>query len=133
MDSVETLKAYFREQALANYEDANGCDGLHPVHCTKEEKETYLTNLFRGDCKDMRPDFGPGPHDAEEDAPGKDEFDGLPYDDGESWEFQTCMNLIFLAGTGNESMFPERVASYDELAGDCAERFGQGIGAPRPT
>ena len=81
----------------------------------------------------MRPDFGLGPHDAKEDAPGKDEFDGLPYDDGESWEFQKCMNLIFLAGTGNESMFPEHVASYDELAGDCAERFGPGIGAPRPT
>jgi lysosomal Pro-X carboxypeptidase len=43
------------------------------------------------------------------------------------------MNLIFLAGTGNESMFPKHVASYDELAGDCVERFGQGIGAPRPT
>ena len=133
LDSVGTLKSYFREQALADYEDANGCDGLHPVHCTKEEKETYIANLFKGDCKDMRPDFGPGPHDAEEDAPGKDVFDGLAYDDGESWEFQTCTNLIFLAGTGNESMFPEHVASYDELAGDCVERFGPGIGAPRPT
>jgi hypothetical protein len=41
----------------------------------------------------------------------------------------SCTNLIFLAGTGNESMLPEHVASYDELAGDCVERFvGRGIG-----
>jgi hypothetical protein len=133
MDSVETLKSYFREQALADYEDQHGCDGLHPTNCTKREKEAYLADLFKGGCKDMRADFGPGPFDVEEDAPELDVFDGLTYDDGESWEFQTCTNLIFLAGTGNESMFPEHLASYEELAEDCRDRFGPDIGKPRPT
>ncbi len=30
-DPVNTLWAYFLKQALANYKDANRCDGLHPV------------------------------------------------------------------------------------------------------
>jgi hypothetical protein len=134
MDPVETLMAYFREQALADYEDANGCDGLHPTNCTTMEKETYLDGLFSGGCKDMRPDFGPGPYDVEDDATEEgDVYDGHKYDDGESWEFQTCTNLIFLAGTGNSSMFPEHVASYEELEEDCRDRFGPDIGRPRPT
>ena len=54
-----TLGAYFREQALADYEDANGCDGgaRPPARCDDEEKVSYLAGLFGGGCTDMRPDF----------------------------------------------------------------------------
>ncbi len=105
---------------------------LHPLACTKDEKELHLANLFGGGCKDMRMDFSPGPYDAEEDAPNKDKFNRLTYNNGASWEFQTCTNLIFLAGTGNKSMFPKHVALYGKLAKDCHNWFGPDIGKPQP-
>ena len=134
-NSTETLKAYFTAQAIADYEDSNGCKGPASTSkvCSKEAMDKYLEDMFVGDCKDMRSDSGPGPFDAPEDAPEYDKFDGREYDDGESWDFQTCTNLIFLAGQGNESMFPVHLASYKESTQDCQDRFGSNIGLPRPT
>ena len=128
-------KAYFTAQAIANYEDSNGCEGPASSSkvCSKEAKDTYLEDMFEGECKDMRSDFGPGPFGAPEYSPKYNKFNRRKYNNGESWDFQTCTNLIFLAGQGNESMFPVHLASYKELTQDCQDQFGSDIGLPRPT
>jgi len=89
--------------------------------------------MFVGDCKDMHYDFSHGPFDAPEEAAKYDKFNGRDGNDGESWDFQTCTNLNFLASQDNESMLPAHLTSYKELTQDCQDQFGSDIGLPRPT
>jgi len=127
LDSVETMKAYFRSQLLEQWEDANGC-GMSTVHCTREQGEAYLRGVYQGrECYDMRPELDDDVPDAYE-----EEYDGRKYDDMTMWDFQTCTNVIFLAGQSNSSMFLESEATYEDLARDCADSFGRDV-VPRPT
>ena len=64
-----------------------------------------------------------------------DDTDG-EYNDGASWDFQTCTDLVFVLGFSERSMFPTKSVShddgssmYDHLTRHCRERFGV---TPRP-
>jgi len=57
-----------------------------------------------------------------------DDTDG-EYNDGMSWDWQTCTDLIFVLGFSESSMFPAKPASYDHLFQHCRQRFGV---TPRP-
>ncbi|KAL3827306.1 hypothetical protein ACHAXA_005052 [Cyclostephanos tholiformis] len=128
MDSVRTMRAYLRGQLLERWEDDNGCD-MSTVVCTDEQREEYLRATYGdGDCFDMRPELD---DDVVPDA-YEEIYDGLKYDDMRMWDFQTCTNVIFLAGQSNTSMFLESEATYDDLAKDCSDMFGRDV-VPRPT
>ena len=66
LSSTETLKAYFTAQAIADYDDSNGCEGPASSSkvCSKEAEDTYLEDMFVGDCKDICSNFDPGPLNA---------------------------------------------------------------------
>ena len=127
LDSPDTMRAYLRSQLLEQWEDDNGCD-MSTVVCTDEMKEAYLEGAYRGgECFDLRPELDNDVPDAYEEA-----YDGRKYDDMTMWDFLTCTSVIFLAGQSNTSMFLEGVATYDDLAADCADSFGETV-VPRPT
>jgi hypothetical protein len=88
--------------------------------------------MLEGKCKDMRPDFGPGPYERRN-RNKLIKFDGHLYNDQDSFKFQTCTNLISLSSRGNESMFPNHLTTYDEVTRDCQHTFGHVIGKIRPT
>ena len=127
LDSVSTMKAYLREQLLEQWEDDNGCD-MATVHCTDEMRAAYLLETYGGrDCFDMRPELDDDVPDGYEEV-----YDGRKYDDMNMWNFQTCTNVIFLAGQSRYSMFLESEATYRDLERDCVDMFGHDV-VPRPT
>jgi len=135
MNSVDRIKAYFIEQAIADYENSNSCEvsSYSSNICHKTAKEKYLKDMLEGKCKDMRPDIGPGPYYDRRNGNELAKFDGHVYDDQDSYKFQTCTNLISLSSRGNESMFPNHLTTYDEVTRDCHHTYGPEIGKIRPT
>ena len=135
MNSVDRIKAYFIEQAIADYENSNSCEvsSYSSNICHKRAKEKYLKDMIEGKCKDMRPDIGPGPYYDRGNRNKLTKFDGRVYDDQDSYKFQTCTNLISLSSRGNESMFPNHLTTYDEVTRDCHHTYGPEIGKIRPT
>lgn len=123
LDSIETMKSFFNSMLIQDYEDEAGCD-LATVHCDpKEELEAIRERGGEKQCFDIDDEV-----DDNSDA-NKEVYDGRVYDDSRSWDFQTCTNVIFLAGLSNTSMFPAHKATYEELAMDCQSQFGV---TPRP-
>lgn len=61
-----------------------------------------------------------------------DDDDDDTWDDGMAWTFQTCTDVIFLAGLSNSSFLPEHESTYKELAKRCKDDFGAQV-QPRPT
>jgi len=51
--------------------------------------------------------------------------------DGKMWEFQLCTTLVEPIGISEESMFPYRTWTYDDLTEYCQLRYGEGI-VPQP-
>merc|ERR1712146_150984 len=125
LNALDTMKSYFRSQIIEQYEEEHGCD-MASVHCTDEEKEAFVKEKYQGrDCYNLGADDDDDPSD-----PGS-VFDGMTYDDGFMWNFQTCSILIFRAGQSVNSMFPPHKATWDELTKGCREQYGPEI-TPRP-
>lgn len=131
LDGLETMKAFFDSILLQQLEDAKGCDMLQ-VTCDadadmKAIKEAGRDCFDMGGAEDESGDLGDdksGDDTATADSPP-------PFDDGRMWEFQTCTNVIFLAGFSETSMFPAYNASYEDLTKECHETFGTTV-TPRP-
>eukprot|EP00578_Thalassiosira_sp_NH16_P018237 CAMPEP_0181114028 /NCGR_PEP_ID=MMETSP1071-20121207/20659_1 /TAXON_ID=35127 /ORGANISM="Thalassiosira sp., Strain NH16" /LENGTH=589 /DNA_ID=CAMNT_0023198099 /DNA_START=33 /DNA_END=1802 /DNA_ORIENTATION=- len=123
LDSIDTLKWYFKSQIMANYEEEYDCD-MKSVHCNPDDEMAYVKEQY-GECFDLRPEMDDSPE------PILSEFDGISYDDGFSWNFQTCTDVIFLAGQSQTSMFVPKEATYEDLTKMCQDEFGTDV-TPRP-
>lgn len=51
--------------------------------------------------------------------------------DGHMWDFQLCTRLVDPIGFSEESMFPPRVWTYEDLTAYCQLRYGKEV-VPRP-
>ena len=51
--------------------------------------------------------------------------------DGKMWDFQLCTTLVDQIGFSEESMFPARLWTYEELTRYCQLRYGKGL-VPQP-
>ena len=75
------------------------------------------------DCFDICTQLPKGPNTTLEDTDGE-------YNDGLSWDFQTCTDIIFVLSFSNYSMFPTvKPSGLAEMERHCRERFGV---TPRP-
>mmetsp|Transcript_4541 Transcript_4541/g.6545 ORF Transcript_4541/g.6545 Transcript_4541/m.6545 type:complete len:597 (-) Transcript_4541:1298-3088(-) len=130
LNSLDTMKSYFRSKLVQEWQEENECD-LVAKECTLEDEQAFLEETYKGrDCYDLRLDVED--NEAEDNDNKVQEFDGMPYDDMKSWDFQACTNIIFRCGTSASSMFPEHPATYEELNADCAKQYGSDV-VPRPT
>lgn len=127
LDSVKTLGEYLKMGVLDQWEEDNGCD-IGAPHCTDDMREIYLKSVYDGrSCYNMKPELDNDVPDTSEEV-----YDGHGYDDRQMWDFQTCTNIIFLAGQSKSSMFLENIPTYEDLAFECATSFGKHV-VPRPT
>jgi pimeloyl-ACP methyl ester carboxylesterase len=122
LDTLGTMKAFFDSMLLQRVEEEAGCD-MPTVECHKDEEMKAIRAKYGGrDCFDLTTQLPGGPDSTLEDTAGDN-------DDGKMWDFQTCTNVIFLAGFSESSMFPAKNATYHHLKNHCRERFGV---TPRP-
>jgi pimeloyl-ACP methyl ester carboxylesterase len=125
LDGLETMKSFFDSVLLQQMEDEKGCD-MVGVTCDADADMKAIRDAGRG-CFDL----GGGDDESGDDA-APDAQDVTPaFDDGRMWEFQTCTNVIFLAGFSETSMFPAYNASYKDLTKECHQTFGTSV-TPRP-
>lgn len=115
LDTKDTLSVFFQQVLLNEKENEEGCD-MSTVDCH------YKLHDFEEKCFDYRK--------YEEDDDEDDDEGESSWDDGEAWTFQTCTDVIFLAGLSNTSFLPPHEATYAELNERCQDDFGV---MPRPT
>ena len=123
LDSVGRYKAFLDRRRMEQVEYSKNCDA-HPELCDPVEilKAVRMKNDGRA-CYNLDSSFP--------DPPTQDKVGGILeyYDEGAMWEFQTCTNVIFLAGFSDASMFPAHNATYEELTRGCQQNLGV---TPRP-
>jgi len=114
LNTKHTLSLFFEQMLLEEEEEDEGCD-MSTVECN------YSLHDFDEKCFD---------YGTFEDGDGDDDEEVERWNDGLAWEFQTCTNVIFLAGLSKTSFLPPHKATYEELNERCQEDFGV---TPRPT
>lgn len=114
LNTKDTLSLFFRIMLLQETMFSENCY-MSTVECN------YTVDDFDERCFDYGEyEGGTGDDDEEEEA----------WSDAMSWEFQTCTNVIFLAGLSNTSFLPPHPSTYKELTERCQDDFGV---KPRPT
>lgn len=116
------MKAFFESLVLQRVEGEHGCD-MATVRCDPDELQKAVRDAMDGrDCFNLRKEF---PDDSDVVV----DLKAVPTDENTMWNFQTCTNVIFLAGFSETSMFPAKNATYEDLADWCQDSFGV---TPRP-
>ena len=121
-DATNVMRTFFGSLVQQRIEGEWGCD-MASVHCdpAKVLKAVRKEQGKRG-CFDFKKQF---PDDPEITV----DLTSVPSDENTMWNFQTCTNVIFLAGFSETCMFPAKNATYKELTRECQESFGV---TPRP-
>lgn len=116
LDTVETISSFFQKKIENELREEMGCD-LAWVNCDDVGVHLDQDDDASPECVDL--------------SEGEDKPDEDGSNDGKMWNFQTCTNVIFLAGYSNNSLLPPMEASYEDLTRGCQQEFGMDI-TPRP-
>jgi hypothetical protein len=122
LSTKNAMKAFFERLVLQRVQGEHGCS-MATVHCDPDELQEAVRAAMDGkDCFNLKKEF---PDDSDVVV----DLTAVPTDGNTIWNFQTCTDVIFLAGFSETSMFPAKNSTYDDLADWCQESFGV---TPRP-
>jgi Serine carboxypeptidase S28 len=121
-DTFDIIRHFFESKIQQRIEEEKGCD-MASVHCNQDEILHLVRHeVGKRDCFDFKNEF---PDDPKIQV----DWSSVPSDEDTMWNFQTCTNVIFLAGFSEESMFPSWNATLEKLTKECQDSFGV---TPRP-